>query len=272
MIPCAGGSSTTVTKTDQLVDISHVSTIITSTYPSQTSYNGTGYGYGNSSSTSTKLSTLVVDISVPYKELGPLAIGGYAGSGLCTTCAEDKNGTKSQVVTVKKCLDGSCSTYPETWVSAKPTIPTSVSSTVYSSSTFCPTSGVYTIPITNTYTPSGPVFTQPVVKTFSITTSVSKPQTVQITKTITITYSGKPAPTASSSSSQLPVSTSTFCTKNGPHTIPIVATVTPSNPAYTPVTTTVYYTTTVTNAPVHIGCTKSVTITFISTKGPETLT
>lgn len=274
IIPCAGGSSTTITKTEQVVDISHVSTVLTSTYPCPTtapSYNGTGYGYKNSSCTSTKLTTLVVDVSCLYKELGPLAIGGYAGSGLCTTCAEDKNGTKSQVVTVTKCLDKSCATYPETWVSAKPTTPTLVSSTVYSSSTFCPTSGVYTIPITTTCTPSGPEFTQPVVKTFSITTSVSKPQTIQITKTITITYSGKPAPTASSSSSKLPVSTSTYCTKNGPYTVPIVATITPSNSAYNPLTTTVYYTTTVTNAPIHIGCTKSLTITFTSTKGPETV-
>ncbi|KAH8752694.1 hypothetical protein F5882DRAFT_524453 [Hyaloscypha sp. PMI_1271] len=274
VIPCAGGSSTTVTKTEQAVKIGYSSTVLTSEYPCATtapSYNGTGYGYSNSSCTSTKLTTMVVDVTCPYKDLGPLAIPGYPGSGLCTTCAEDKNGTKSQVVNVVKCMDKSCSTYPETWVSAKPTTPTSVSSAVYSSSTFCPTSGVYTIPVTTTCTPSGPDFTKPVTKTFSIITSVSDPQTIQITKTITITYSGKPAPTAYSSSSQMPVSTSTYCTKNGPHTIPIVATITPANPIYTPVTSTVYYTTTVTNAPVHIGCTKSLTVTFTSTACPSTV-
>jgi hypothetical protein len=69
----------------------------------------------------------------------------------------------------------------------------------------------------------------------------------------------------------MPVSTSTYCTKNGPHTIPIVATITPANPIYTPVTSTVYYTTTVTNAPVHIGCTKSLTVTFTSTACPSTV-
>ncbi|KAH7327264.1 hypothetical protein BKA65DRAFT_64872 [Rhexocercosporidium sp. MPI-PUGE-AT-0058] len=271
VIPCAGGSSTTVTKTDQIVELSYVSTVLTSeaSYPTNApSYNGTGYGYANAS----QPTTMIVDVTCPFNELGPLAIPGYAGSGLCTTCAEDKNGSKYQVVTVSKCIDKSCTTYPETWVSAKPTTPSSVSSAIYSTSTYLPSAGKYTIPVTTTCTPSGPDFTKPVTKTFSIYTSVSEAQTIHVTKTLTITYSGKPAPSASSSSSKLPLSTSTYCTKNGVHTIPIVATITPSNPAYsTAVTTTVYYTTTVTNAPVHIGCTKTVTVTFTSTPCPQTV-
>ncbi|KAG4444363.1 hypothetical protein IFR05_000128 [Cadophora sp. M221] len=272
VITCAGGSSTTVTKIDQKVELSYTSTVLTSEIPYPTtapSYNGTGYGYTNAS---TKSTTMIVDVTCPFNELGPLAIPGYAGSGLCTTCAEDKYGAKSQVVTVSKCMDKSCTTYPETWVSAKPTIPTSVSSTVCSTSTYLPSAGKYTIPVTTTCTPAGPDFTKPVTKTYSIVTSVSEAQTIHITKTLTITYSGTPAPTASSSSSKLPVSTSIYCTKNGVQTIPIVATITPTDPAYsTAVTTTVYYTTTVTNAPVHIGCTKSVTVTFTSTSCPATV-
>ena len=144
---------------------------------------------------------------------------------------------------------------------AMPTTPTSVDSTIYSTATYLPSAGEYTIPVTTTCSPAGPDFTKPVTKTFEIYTSVSEAQTCEITKTLTITYTGEPAPTASSSSTELPLSTSTYCTKNGVHTIPIVATVTPANPAYsTAVTTTVYYTTTVTNAPVAVSTFGSILI------------
>lgn len=272
IIPCAKGSSTTITKVDQTVEVSYVSTVLTSEISYTTAapaYNGTGYGYSNVTTyTSTKLTTMVVDINCPYNELGPMAIPGYGGSGLCTTCAEDKDGSKSQAVTVTKCLDKVCSTYAETWVSTKPT-PTSVSSAVYSTETYLPSAGEYTIPVTTVCTGSSPEFTKPVTKTFTITTSVSEAQTIHVTKTLTITYKGKPAPTAPCSSSKLTLSTSTYCTKNGVQTIPIVATITPSKAGYSiPVTTTVYYTTTVTNAPVHIGCTKTATVTFAAQPYP----
>ncbi|OWP01452.1 Ca2+-modulated nonselective cation channel polycystin [Marssonina coronariae] len=266
VIPAPDGSSTTVTKTEQEVQVGYVSTVLTSKYPCATSapsYNATGYGSSNSSCTSTRLTTMVVDTVIPYNELGPLAIGGYAGSGLCETCEMDEDGAQYQVVTVHKCLDGACTTYAETLVSAKPTAPSSVQTAIYSSSTFCPSSGAYTIPVTTTCSPEAPEFTDVVTKTFYITTSVSGPETIQITKTITVTFTGAPEPTAPSS--KLPVSTSAYVTENGVQTVPIYATITPSDSGYEPVTTTAFYTTSVTNAPVHVYCTKTLTVTFTST-------
>ncbi|KAK2623584.1 hypothetical protein QTJ16_007138 [Diplocarpon rosae] len=274
VIPGPDGSSTTVTKTEQEVAVAHASTVLTSEYPCATlapSFNATSYGAANASCTSTKLTRLVVDTVVPYNELGPMAIGGYPGSGLCTTCDEDETGTQSQVVTIHQCRDDACSTYAATWVSGgKPTAPISVQSAVYSSSTFCPTSGAYTIPVTATYSPAGPDLTQVVTKTFYITTSVSGPETIPITKTIEITYRGSPAPTVPSSS-KLPVSTSAYVTANGAHTVPIYAAITPSDPAYAPVTTTAYYTTAVTDAPVHVYYTTTLTVTFTATAYVQTI-
>ena len=276
-IPCLGGTtSTLVTKTDQIVELSHVSTVLTDLYPipcptKAPSWNGTAPRYQKENCTSTALTTMIVDISCPYDEMGPMAMPPWGGSGLCKTCASDVNGTKSQGVHVSKCLNGACSTYSETWVSRTPAPTTSTSTAKFSSSAYCSSSGVNTIPVTTTCTPTGAAYTQPVTSTFSITTSVPSPQTVDITTVITVTFTGKPAPTVPSSKSVAPVSTSTFCSENGMHTIPITQTFTPTNPAYTPVTTTVFYTTSVTNAPTHIGCTTTITVTFTTTYCPETV-
>jgi hypothetical protein len=276
-IPCDGGASTTlVTKTDQVVRVAHVSTVLTSYLPCPTptmapSWNGTIPTYKNESCTSTKYQTMVVDSSCPFNEIGPIALPPYDGSGLCKKCAEDKNGDKSQGVEVIKCLDGVCTAYTETWVSTKAQPATSASEASFSSQTYCPSAGTYTIPVTTTCSPSGPEYTKPVTKTFSITTSVNEPKTIEITKTVYITFTGKPAPTAAYSSSECGVSTSTYC-PNGVHTIPIATTITPSNPEYTkPVTTTVYYTTTVTDGPKHVECTKTITVTFTSYVCPATV-
>ncbi|EKD13640.1 hypothetical protein MBM_08358 [Drepanopeziza brunnea f. sp. 'multigermtubi' MB_m1] len=194
-----GGSQlSTITRTEQVVQVSYTSTVLTSEYPCATttpSYRRKSYE-DTTSCASTKSTTMVVDVSCPFKEIGPLAIEGYPGSGLCTTCAEDKNGVMSQIVTATKCLDESCSTYLETWVLAKPTTTTSVSSALFSSSTFCPTSGTYTIPVTATWTPSGPVFTQLATERFEITTAVPITGIIQVATIIEVTFTGTPAATA----------------------------------------------------------------------------
>jgi hypothetical protein len=206
----------------------------------------------------------------PYNELGPLALPPWEGSGLCTTCVSGKE-SKDQAVHVSKCLDGVCSTYVETWVSTKPAPATSAAETSYSTSAYASQSGYNTIPVTATFTPSDTMeggYTAPVTSTFVITTSVAKPCSVDITKVITVTYTKEPAPTAKYSTSAAPVSTKTYCS-NGAHTIPIVTTCTPKGPGFTaPVTTTVYYTTTVTDGPKTVSCTKTVTVTFTSTSTP----
>jgi hypothetical protein len=96
--------------------------------------------------------------------------------------------------------------------------------------------------------------------------------TVEITKTIYVTFSGELEPTAASSKSACPLSTSQYVASNGVHTIPITTAITPTDPGYTvPVTTTVYFTTTVTDAPRHVGCSTTVTLTFTSYSAPATV-
>jgi len=80
-----------------------------------------------------------------------------------------------------------------------------------------------------------------------------------------VTYTKEPAPTVQFSTSAGVVSTETYVS-NGAHTIPIVTTCTPKGSHFTaPVTTTVWYTTTVKGGPKTVTCTKTVTVTFTST-------
>jgi len=186
-VPCLGGaSSTVITKTTQYIELSHVSTVLTSyidvptvcPLPPAPKYS---YGYGNATvkyptatrtpapattctSTSTAFHTLVVDLSAPYNECGPLALPPWEGSGLCKNCIQDNGDEEQQAVHVSKCYDGVCTTYIETWVSTKPTPAptTSAGEASYSGSAYCSESGYNTIPVTATFTPSAGGYTAPV--------------------------------------------------------------------------------------------------------------
>jgi hypothetical protein len=199
-VPCLGGAtSTLITKTDQIVELSHVSTVLTSYAPCATtgpSWNGTIPKYRNESCTSTTYQTMIIDESAPFDECGPLALGNWEGSGLCKKCAPDAD-TKSQVVHVNKCLDGQCSTYAETWVSKKATATAASSEcpTPVVTSTFCSTNGVHTIPITKTFTPTGGAYSEPVTTTVSYTTTVTDaPKTIECTTTVTLTFTSTECP------------------------------------------------------------------------------
>jgi hypothetical protein len=190
-VPCLGGAtSTLITKTDQIVDLSHVSTVLTSYSPcSMTApyWNGTIPKLHNRTCTSTSYHTMIVDLSAPFDECGPLALGNWGGSGLCKTCVPNPS-TTSQVVQVHKCFDGKCSTYAETWVSLKPTTTASSSAADFSSQCSV-SSGLNTIPITATFTPSGnTAYTAPVTTSFSITTSIASAQVIDITLTVIVTF------------------------------------------------------------------------------------
>ncbi|TVY21752.1 hypothetical protein LARI1_G001210 [Lachnellula arida] len=276
VIPFMGGNgSMTVTKTDQILQLSHLSTVITSLVPCPTVAPKWGQNRTTSvlACTDTQFQTMVIDASCPFNQIGPLGIQGYSGSGLCQACAEDANGSKHQPVNVVKCLDGSCSTYVETWVSTKPAS-TSTSAVLFSSITYCSSRGVYTIPVTTVCTPSGSEFTAPITSTFAVTTSVPSPRIIRITKTITFTFVGNAqALSGSSYISSAQVSTTASCPTNGQYTVPITKTFTAINPAFAaPVTTTIFYTTTVTNAPTNIDCTTVVTVVFPQIAASLTLT
>lgn len=265
-IPCNGGSSSTVvTKTDQVVTLSHESEVWSRFVPCATTTPAayaTAAAYKNETAcTSTIYHTMITDIVAPYNECGPLAVPSWGGSGICEVCGDNPEDEKDQPVTVVKCVNDVCESHAETWVSTKPTPVKTSSAYPFSSSAYCSVSGVNTITVTATVSPSDAA--SPVTKTYTLTTSVAKPQNVDITKTFTVTYT---VPTYSHYESVAPVSTQTFCPSNGVYTVPIVTTCKPENPTYTDdVTTTVYYTTTVTDGPKTIDCVKTVTITFTST-------
>jgi hypothetical protein len=98
----------------------------------------------------------------------------WKGSNLCDPkiCGASPLEKKNQPVHVSKCLNGKCSTYAETWVSAKPTTAYSTAALPYSGKAYASKAGVNTIPVTAVITPKGKQFTAPVTKTFMITTSV----------------------------------------------------------------------------------------------------
>jgi len=79
----------------------------------------------------------------PYNQIGPLAIPGYAGSGLCTECLLD--GVTQQAVYVKECVNGVCFEYEETWQGIV-TAETSVTNVPYNFEHPAPTNGVYAFP------------------------------------------------------------------------------------------------------------------------------
>lgn len=213
-----------ITTTDQIVDLAHVSTVLTDyTYapcPTAGPFVNGSTAAANVSCTSTteSFTTLVLDIHAPYNELGALALPPYPGSGLCTVCGDGVQ-ELDQPVSVTKCLNGACTTYAETWVSKAPAPSTSTATSTYSSTTNIPNSGLATVPVTATFTPDGEGYTAAVTSTFSITTSVPTPGEIDITAVITIIFTA-PAPTAAYSTTTAPVSTSTYAS-NGVHTIPV---------------------------------------------------
>ena len=254
----AGSSSTTVTELDAIVTIDHTSTVLTSLIPVTTTapfFNGTLARRQNSTVanttytyTLTRYATLVVDTWCPYNEMGPLAIPGYAGSGLCKACTADPN-QLSQVVTVRDCVNNStCGLTTKTWISKLP-IATSTSQVAVSTRTALPSGGTYVIPVVTVCEPYDNHYS-PVTKSFAVTTAVYYPTIIQITKIIDITFIGHPAPTASTTLSECPLSTSTYCPTNGIHTVPMVTTIYPTLPGYgSPIIIDIDYTITVINAP-----------------------
>lgn len=244
-----GPAPTTITKTDQSLLYTRGSTVLTSQVPCPTpifSRNVTA----TSACSSAVFQTQVIEYSNLYDKTGPLAIRGYPGSGLCESCVSEDETT--QEVNVVYCLDTQCVSYVETWVSRKPTPPTSVSSAPFTGDAVATQSGLNTFTFTAVFTPApgnggigGPIYSAPVTTNFAVTTSVPRPQAVQVFTTIIITFIAEPSPTAVFSESTAALSTTTFFPGNGIFTIPIITILIPSG-GFTPVPTTVFVTTTLT--------------------------
>jgi len=148
-IPCAwDGTSvhtTTVTATAQNVTVSRFQTTITKfVTPTPVWVSGTTR---HPTPTPVYL-TIAKDFIVPYNEIGPLAIPGYGGSGLCTNCDIQSDGSRSQIVDVIECRsspDGpQCMGYAETWVSQPAPSATATTAVHVSTQFVAPTAGTYT--------------------------------------------------------------------------------------------------------------------------------
>ncbi|KAI1619533.1 hypothetical protein EDD37DRAFT_211878 [Exophiala viscosa] len=92
-IPCSwngtAASSTIVTTTDQIVTGSVASTTLSTVSAVETFGWGAKWGWASeSTSYTTQYETRVKEWDAPYETLGPIAVSGWEGSGLCTDCEE----------------------------------------------------------------------------------------------------------------------------------------------------------------------------------------
>lgn len=156
IIPCVSSNkanqSCTITATDQLVTISQETETSTSTSYYTTTYLSTSYltaatqkphtfakdrryngpelkgvNWTPKSSTVSIVKTIpkfnlvpiVRDFIVRFSQIGPMAIPGYGGSGICTTCGSSSDGSveQSQPVVIRTCIKGVCSSVKQVWVS-----------------------------------------------------------------------------------------------------------------------------------------------------------
>lgn len=151
VIPCPSGSPSTVstiTETEQSVRVSRLLTTIAN--PVVTSFiTESAKRHITIVTTSIIHTTVVKEWSAPYKNLGPFAIAGYMGSGICTNCL-GPGGQNVQSLDVLECLEISternaiCRQYPEVWMYiTRPPISRTIS-TVCSTQTSLSSAGVYT--------------------------------------------------------------------------------------------------------------------------------
>jgi hypothetical protein len=135
----AKGDSCTVTKTNQPVTLCHTKTKITKTYGASSSSSSCSSTSSSSSASSASSHSMGMtygapayptpsvyyeeyekSCEAPYDHLGPIALPGYEGSGLCGAECEGKHGAKYQPMKVTECRDGVCTTYDYTATHAAP--------------------------------------------------------------------------------------------------------------------------------------------------------
>ena len=143
IIPCLD-SSTTVTRTEQSVLISRSSTTITH---KQVITRVVRHGH-RITTTATAYATVVKEWSALYKDVGPLAIPDYGGSGLCHSC-QGPHGEERQGLEVVECVSRLrmptlCSQGTEVWVYDPVPTSTSKAIAVCSSHAVAPSAGTFT--------------------------------------------------------------------------------------------------------------------------------
>lgn len=93
-------------------------------------------------STTVKYSHTTIDVKdyCDYNSIGPIAIPGYKGSGLCTDCGPDANSALTQRFTVVSCSNMHCTTFDETWIETPKTYSSEGQvHTTKTTKTYCPT-------------------------------------------------------------------------------------------------------------------------------------
>lgn len=125
-IPCAWNGNTsstlTVTRTDQPVIISQAYSTITQTlHTTQSAWLRYRLPWRLNDHDISDHTTIVRRAWAPFREIGPFAIPGWQGSGLCESCAEKKDSSREQRVVVLECYTSSkrrkCLRWMEKWIS-----------------------------------------------------------------------------------------------------------------------------------------------------------
>ncbi|KIV84203.1 hypothetical protein, variant [Exophiala sideris] len=142
-----------VTKTDQAVTISKSSSTSTITSISHAVFEKWPGGYGMHNHTKKMHEVLMKTWVASFLNIGPLAMPGYGGSGLCAGCGPDNGGSRSQTFNVTECWTGpfrnsSCSEYMEIWISRHVPSRTSSVSAVVSTTLYVASQGTYTFAFT----------------------------------------------------------------------------------------------------------------------------
>lgn len=179
--------STTVTRTEQSVLISRsVRTITQTRQTSQALY------FSNTSTTSTATlttyTTVVKEWSAEYKNIGPLALHDYSGSGLCDSC-NGPHGEQRQVLEAIECISSPqhatvCSKGTETWIfNPSPTSAKRVRA-VCSSHAVALSAGVFTFAFPQWVSPTAIRVPE---QTITYTVGGDRPSVVTTTVTETVT-------------------------------------------------------------------------------------
>lgn len=193
VIPCPlalPSSVSTITKTDQDVLVSRSSKTITNTFITSLVIKKWRKPITVTTTAST-YTTIVKEWSAPYKDLGPFAIPGYKGSGICTQC-KGPNGQNKQSLDVVECRQSSnkpaiCRGYPEVWIfDSKPAL-THTASAACSRQTSVTAAGTYVFKFPQ-HEPPSTVTVSPRTLTYTIGGRV-------LTTTSTITTTLLPAET-----------------------------------------------------------------------------
>ena len=196
-IPCAYNGSThsqcVVTKTDQPVTISRSASTSTFTSTPLAASKRWTRGHGKHNHTEAMQEVLIKTWVASFSNIGPLAMPGYGGSGLCVDCGPDEGESRSQTFNVTECWTRplrniSCSEYMEIWISRPAPSKTSSLSAIVSTTSYVASEGTYTF----FFTQEAPAVTV-VAPASTVTVTLLEGETSQVVEAArTVTIAGTP--------------------------------------------------------------------------------